>query len=193
MKKNTAISLMIYAIALFISAGCVPDEKPTTPKRDYTQAIKTAQQRKNNPPPQTKPKPVYKLDLEELYGKTPYKLKEIFPSITEYQLAGSSHRIDNFQYWEKISLSFNNKNRLISITFTPPEPMEFGQARILIKKNYNVTLRDDHRKDSLAATSYRYTDGLIRTVNFTHKDFKTDDRRISEIGIFYSIAWDSEY
>ncbi len=192
-KNIAAKYLMIYSIVLFITAGCSAEKKPITPKRDYTDAIKTAQQRKNNPPPQTKQQPEYKLDLEKLYGLTPSKLKELFPSLVDYQQNGKTQTIDEFQYWKKISLSFNNQSRLCSITLTPLEPMEFGYARNLIKKNYNVYLLDGNRKDSLSAKSYRYQDGLIKTVNFNHKDFKNDDMRISEIGIFYSIPWDSEY
>lgn len=37
--------------------------------------------------------------------------------------------------------------------------------------------------------AYRDMSGKIKTVNFKFVDWKTGDRRINEIGIFYNIGW----
>jgi hypothetical protein len=128
------------------------------------------------------------LDVLGLYGKRPSELTKIFPGATNAE-AEKSWKADDWKGWKTVSLSFNAKKKLTSISFVPIEPLSEQGAKNILLKDFHLALPKENEVNAPALIAYRNMKGKIKTVNLSYVDWKTD-KRIGEIGIFFQLGWD---
>jgi hypothetical protein len=161
--------------------------KPAESKRKTEPATPPAEP---EPEPVAKPSPPSKpeLDVPGLYGKRQSELIEVFPGLPPTD-AGSSAKIEDWNGWKAVYVSFNGAGRLASISFTPESPLPESEAKRMVQEQFKVSLPRSYEKRAPALVAYRDMRGTIKTVNFSFVDWRTRDHRISEIGIFFNIGW----
>lgn len=127
------------------------------------------------------------INIPALYGKTPSELTGIFPGIAGVKAEGVSE-LTEWRGWKTVYLNFNAKRRLTSITFVPAHPLSEEEAKRIIENEFSVFLPAKNEVRAPALIAYRNMKFNIRTVNFSYVKMNTD-KRIAEIGIFFSLAW----
>lgn len=128
------------------------------------------------------------LDVLSLYGKRPSELTKLFPGATNAE-AEKSWKVDDWRGWKTVSLSFNAKRKLTSISFIPSKPLSEQEAKGILLKDFRLPLPQENQVNAPALIAYRNMKGKIKTVNLSYVDWKTD-KRIGEIGIFFQLGWE---
>jgi len=131
------------------------------------------------------------IDVPSLYGLTVDELRARYRDlIIPATQPGTTAQAHGWRYWREVWFGFNANGKLSHITFEPGSTMSEAEAKSTVTNFFRVDLPQCREQRSLACLSYHNLPGKVQTVNFNYKDWKSADKKVSEIGLFFSIGWD---